>query len=164
MVHAAMYGPFYMDAVITPPRSLSRRGFIVIIGVFTAINTATAVLFIALHAAPAPIFMGLGVMALAIGLAAGQRAALRRERIQVTAAEVRVVLESPRGAHTVWISPTAFTRVILVGDPEDDADLQLRLSDRGMPVARALNRSERRDFAAALEQAIRRAKSGPMTV
>lgn len=162
MVAAAMHGPFYMDAVITPPRSLSRRGFIVVISVLTAINSATAVMFMALHAAPVPIFLGLAVIALAGGLIAGQRAALRRERIQVTAAEVRVVLESPRGVHTVWISPTAFTRVALIGDPDDDADLHLRLSDRGMAVARALNGSERRDFAVALETAIRRARAGPM--
>ena len=157
-----MYGPFYMDAVITPPRSLSRRGFIVVISLLTAINTATAVLFLALRAAPVPIFLGLAVLALGGGLIAGQRAARRRDRIQVTAAEVRVVLESPRGAHTVWISPTAFTRVALVGDPDDDADLQLRLSNRAVAVARALNRSERRDFAQALEMAIRRARAGTM--
>ena len=158
-----MDGPYYMDAVITPHRSLSRRGFIVLISALTFINACTAMLFVALRAIPVPAFLGLDLVAILIAFAASRRAAKRLERIQVTAAEVRVVLESPRGAHTVWISPTAFTRVILVGDPEEDADLQLRLSDRGMPVARALNRSERRDFAAALEQAIRRARGGPMT-
>ena len=140
MVGVAMYGPFYMDAVITPPRALSRRGFILVISVLTAINSATAVMFLALHAATVPIFLGLADQ-VALESRLDQQpaqAALRRERIQVTAAEVRVVLESPRGAHTVWISPTAFTRVAMVGDPdEDDADLQLRLSDRGVAVARA---------------------------
>jgi uncharacterized membrane protein len=159
-----MDGPFYMDAVITPHRSLSRKGFIVLIGVLTGINTLTAIIFIALRAAPVPMFLGLDVIAVAVAFIASQRAALRRERIQVTASEVRVVLESPKGEHTVWISPTAFTRVALVGETEDDADLQLRLSDRGLPVARALTRSERRDFAVALERAIRRARTGPALV
>ena len=156
-----MHGPFYMDAVITPARSLSRRGFIVVISVLTAINAATAVMFMALHAAPVPVFLALAVIALAGALIASQRAARRRERIQVTAAEVRVVLETPTGAHTVWLSPTAFTRVALVGGEADETGLELRLSDRAVAVARALSRTERRDFANALEQAIRRARTGP---
>jgi uncharacterized membrane protein len=161
MLALVMHGPFYMDAVITPARSLSRRGFIVLISVLTVINTATAVMFMALHASPVPIFLGLAVVGLAGALIASQRAARRRERIQVTAAEVRVVLETPGGAHTVWLSPTAFTRVAVVGEDTDETGLELRLSGRAMAVARALSRSERRDFANALEQAIRRARAGP---
>ena len=49
-----MDGPLYMDAVITPHRSLSRRGFIILISVLTAINTATAMVFLAMRAAPVP--------------------------------------------------------------------------------------------------------------
>ncbi|HXU99873.1 MAG TPA: DUF2244 domain-containing protein [Caulobacteraceae bacterium] len=157
-----MSGPLYMDAVITPHRSLSRRGFIVVIGALTAINTTTAVLFIAMHASPVPIFLGLAVIALACALIASQRATRRRERIQVTASEVRVMVESPAGAQTVWVSPTAFTRLAQVG--EEDTELELRLSDRTLAVARALTRAERRDFALALEQAIRRARNGPVAI
>lgn len=156
-----MDGPFYMDAVITPHRSLSRKGFIVLISVLTTINTATAALFLALRAAPVPLFLGLDLVAIVAAFVASRRAALNRELIQVTAEEVRVTLESPRGRRTVWRSPTAFTRVALVGPDEDEADLQLRLSDRALGVARALSRSERRDFAVALERAIRRARTGP---
>lgn len=159
-----MDGPLYMDAVITPHRSLSRKGFIILISVLTAINTATAIVFLAMRAAPVPLFLGLDLIAIVVAFIASRRAALKRERIQVTAAEVRVVLETPKGEHMVWQSPTAFTRVALVGPDEDDADLQLRLSDRALGVARALTRSERRDFAVALERAIRRARTGAALV
>ncbi|HEY5289436.1 MAG TPA: DUF2244 domain-containing protein [Caulobacteraceae bacterium] len=159
-----MHGPFYMDAVITPHRSLSRRGFIVLVSVLTAINAVTAVVFLVLRAGPVPIFLALDVFALAVAFAASRRAAKIRERVQVTASEVRVLRETPAGAETVWLSPTAFTRVTVVGDDEDRMDLQLRLSDRGVAVASALSRSERRDFAAALERAIRQARTDPMTV
>jgi len=159
-----MHGPYFMDAVITPHRSLSRRGFIVLISVMTAINALTAALFLALHAAPIPLFLGLDLIAVFVAFAASRRAARRLERIQVTASEVRVVRESPSGSETVWLSPTAFTRVALVGEDEDETDLQLRLSDRGVAVGRGLSRSERRDFAVALERAIRRARTGPMAI
>jgi len=157
-----MDGPLYMDAVITPNRSLSRRGFIVLISVLTAINAATAILFIAVHAAPVPIFLGLDLVAVIVAFVASRRAASRHERIQVTAAEVRVLLETPRGTETVWVSPTAFTRVALNGEAEDETDLQLHLSGRAVAVARALSRPERIAFAEALDRAIMRARAGPV--
>jgi uncharacterized membrane protein len=154
-----MDGPLYMDAVITPHRSLSRRGFIVLIGVLTAINGVTAAIFVANGAGLVPVFLALDVLALAAAIMISNRAAAERERVVVTAAEVNVVLETRRGVQRVWTSPTAFTRVALLGDAESDCDLRLRLSDREIAVARALRRSERLDFAQALDRAIRRART-----
>jgi uncharacterized membrane protein len=151
-------GPFYMDAVITPHRSLSRKGFIVLIGVLTAINCVTAGVFIALGAAPVPAFLGLDLVAVVAALIASNRAADRKERVQVTAGEVRVMLETRRGVETLWTSPTAFTRVALNGEAEDETDLRLVLSDKEHPVARALSRPERLEFAQALDKAIWRAR------
>jgi uncharacterized membrane protein len=161
---AAMDGPLFMDAVITPNRSLTARGLVVLILVMTAVDAGMATLFVAIGAAPIPIFMGVGLVAAVVALVASRRAAARRERIQVTAAEVRVVLESARGAQTIWTSPTAFTRVSLAGGDEDDSRLHLHLSDRELAVARALSRRERRDFANALEGAIARARLGHFPV
>jgi len=160
MVGAAMDGPLFMDAVITPNRSLTSRGLVALILVMTALDAGLATLFVALDAAPIPIFLGVGLIAAVVALVASHRAAARRERIQVTAAEVRVVVESRRGAQTVWTSPTAFTRVAWAGEDDDEGRLHLRLSDRELAVARSLSRRERRDFATALEGAIARARSG----
>ncbi len=155
-----MDGPLFMDAVITPNRSLSARGLVALILAMTGMDAALATLFVAVGAAPIPIFIGVGLIAAVAALVASQRAAARRERIQVTATEVRVTLESARGAQTIWTSPTAFTRVSLAGEDEDDSRLHLHLSDRELAVARALSRRERRDFANALERAIARARLG----
>jgi len=159
-----MHGPFYMDAVITPHRSLSRRGFIWLICVMTAINVAAALLFVSMGAAPVPIFLGLDLTAVIVAFAVSNRAASRNERIQVTAAEVRVLLETPRGSQTLWVSPTAFTQVALMGEAEDATDLRVRLSGRELAVARALSRRERLDFAQALDRAILRARAGPLAL
>jgi uncharacterized membrane protein len=155
-----MDGPLYMDAVITPHRSLSRRGLIILICVLTFINAVTAAVFVAMGAGPVPVFLALDVIAVVIALALSHRAAAKVERIQVSAREVRVLLETSRGAHTVWSSPTAFTRVALIGEAEDETDLRLRLSSREVAVARALSRRERLDFSQALDGAILRARSG----
>ncbi len=149
-----------MDAVITPHRSLSSRGFIVLIAVLTAINTASAAFFVAIGAGPIPIFLGLDLLAVIIAFCASNASARRTERIQVTAAEVRVVRQTARAALTVWVSPTAFTRIALIGGTDGEGDLRLRLSDREIAIARALSRPERLAFAKALDLAVWRARTG----
>ena len=152
--------PFFMDAVITPHRSMSSKGFIILIGVLTAINAVSAAFFVMIGAGPIPIFLGLDVLAVIVAFRVSSRAARRHERIRVTASEVRVIQASRRGEETVWVSPTAFTRVALVGDAGDTDFLRLRLSDRELHVARDLSRPERLAFAKALDRAIWRARSG----
>jgi uncharacterized membrane protein len=60
----------------------------------------------------------------------------------------------------VWVSPTAFTRLALVGDAGDADHLRLRLSDRELRVARDLSPPERQAFAKALDTALWRARTG----
>ncbi|MFO1012984.1 MAG: DUF2244 domain-containing protein [Caulobacteraceae bacterium] len=155
-----MDGVFYMDAVITPHRSLGKKGFIILIGVMTAINCVTAIVFVLNGAAPVPVFLGLDLLAVVLAFNASFRAAERRERVQVTANEVRVLSEWRGAQEVVWTSPTAFTGVILEGEAEDETDLRLRLSGREIAVARTLSRGERTEFAKALDRAIWRAKRG----
>jgi uncharacterized membrane protein len=152
-----MDGPFFMDAVITPHRSLSQRGFIILICVLTAFNTLSATFFFFLGAGPVPIFLGLDLAAVIIAFVVSNRATRNLERVQVTAMEVRVVRETPRGAQIVWVSPTPFTRVNLVA--EGDGGVQLAQSGRELVLGAALNRSERQAFAKALDRAIWRARN-----
>jgi len=159
-----MDGPLYMDAVISPHRSLSRRGFIVLISILTFINAVTAAVFIAVGAGPVPLFLAFDVVAVMLAFAMSRRQARRIERIQVSAREVRVMLETSRGAQMVWSSPTAFTRVALLGEAEDETDLRLQLSNREVAVAGALSRRERLDFCQALDGAIMRARTGRLGV
>jgi uncharacterized membrane protein len=151
---------FFMDAVITPHRSMSSRGFIILIAVLTTIHAITAAVFVYLGAGPVPIFLALDLLAVIVAFLLSNRAARRHERIRVTASEVRVSLASRRGEQTVWVSPTVFTRVALVGDAGDPDYLRLRLSDRELQVARDLSRPERLAFAKALDTALWRARSG----
>jgi uncharacterized membrane protein len=155
-----MDGPYFMDAVITPNRSLSRKGFVTLISVMTAINAVAALGFYLIGAAPIPVFLGFDLLAVVVAFAVSRRPG-SNERIQVTAAEVRVLMRSREGdERIVWASPTAFTQVDLNGDAGDATDLRLRLSGRQLPVARTLSRPERLAFAQALHEAIRRARRG----
>jgi uncharacterized membrane protein len=155
----AMEGPLFMDALITPHRSLTPRGAMMLIGAVSVFDAAMAMVFVKLGAAPIPIFMGIGLFAMVVALIVSNRAAMRRERILVSAAEVRVVKEDRGAQELVWVSPTAFTRVCLSDEDDDETSLHLHLSDRALRVAQALSRGERREFAHALEAAIRRART-----
>lgn len=154
-------GLFYMDAEIRPNRSLSQRGFIVLICVVTFFNCAAAAVFLAMGAYFVPMFLGLDVLAVILAFLASFAAARRVERVQVTAREVRVVEETPRHTRVLWESPTAFTRVTREVDEDDTiVDLRLTMSGKHAPVARALSPGERADFATALERAIYDARAG----
>ena len=149
-----MLAPVYMDAVITPHRSLSERGFITLISVVTRTNCCSAAVFVALGASLVPVFMGIDVLAVVVAFVASYHAAKRIERVFITARDIRVTHEAPNWSRVVWESPTAFTRVAVEKDEERMVGLRLALSGRDVAVAQALSPAERAEFAAALQQAI----------
>lgn len=156
-----MSWPLYMDAEIRPNRSLSQRGFIILISVITAANVASALVFLSQGATLVPVFLGIDVMAIVVAFLASFRAAKMVERVQVSAEAVRVTYETPRHVRIVWESPTAFTRVTTERDSDDRVTgLNLALSGRVRPVAAALSPRERGEFGRALEDAIWRARRG----
>lgn len=150
--------PLYMDAEIRPNRSLSQRGFVILIAAITALNCVSAAVFLSMGAHFVPIFLGLDLVAIVVAFLVSFHAAKRVERVQVTASAVRVVHETPRWSKLVWESPTAFTRLGLERDEARVVGVRLMLSGRQVAVAEALSPVERAQFAEALEQAIWRAR------
>tara|TARA_R100000935_G_scaffold11174_6_gene22456 strand:- start:2788 stop:3318 length:531 start_codon:yes stop_codon:yes gene_type:complete len=156
----AMDSPFYMDAVITPNRSLSQRGFIILISCITALNCVSGLVFMSMGATLVPIFLALDVGAIALAFAVSFHAAKQVERVQVTAHEVRVLRQTPQAQALVWTSPTAFTRVDVEVEDDQTVGVRVRLSGKFAQVAAALSPGERAEFAKALETAIWRARTG----
>lgn len=148
-----------MDAELRPHRSLSSRGFIMLVTVVAAVNLATSLMFLKLGASLIPPFLGLGVVALVVALLASFRAGRLIERVQVSAGKVKVTYETAKARTVVWESPTAFTRVNTVRDEDDRMTaVVLALSAKRRTVAAALSPKERGEFAKALEDAIWQAK------
>jgi len=149
----------YMDAEIRPNRSLSERGFIILISVITIANVASAAVFVRMGAHFVLPFLGIDLLAVIVAFLASFRAGRVIERIQVSPAEVKVTYETPKDSRVVWESPTAFTRITLERDEEDRVmALHLALSGRETAVAAALSPGERGEFAKALEEAIWKAR------
>ena len=156
-----MSWPLYMDAEIKPNRSLSERGFIVLISVITVINVASAIVFLRIGAHLVPLFLGVDVLAIAVAFMASFRAGRIIERVRVSSSAVVITYETDKASRVVWESPTAFTRVATERDEENRVmGLKVMRSGRHAPVAAALSPGERGEFARALETAIWRAKRG----
>jgi uncharacterized membrane protein len=151
--------PLYMDAEIRPHRSLSERGFIILIAVVTAANCASAAVFILLKAFYVPFFLGIDVVAVLVAFLASFRAARQIQRVRVTARDVTVTHETPKWRRVVWESPTAFTRVTVEREEGRAVDVRLALSGREQAVAQWLSPRERGEFALALERAIHDARA-----
>jgi uncharacterized membrane protein len=154
-----MQARLHMDAVLTPTRSLPKAGLYVLMGVLGACNLAVAGMFMAMGAWPAPIFLGLDFLAVLLAFHLSYRQARRRERVQVSADEIRVVHEVGPQSRTVWRSPTAFTRVAIEDRHQPEVKVTLMLSRRRLVVAGQVSPQERMDFADALEAAIRSARA-----
>ena len=154
-----MSRPLYMDAEIKPNRSLSERGFVILISIITVANVASAAVFVRMGAHFVTPFLGLDLLAVVIAFLASYKSGRVVERVQVSPAQVRITYETAKEHRVVWESPTAFTRVTTERDEEDRVmSLRLALSGRETAVAAALSPGERREFARALEEAIWKAK------
>ena len=147
-----------MDAVITPNRSLSPRGFLILIGGLVALNVVMAAFFFTIGATPVPFFLGLDLLAVFIAFQVSFRRARTAERVQVSAEAVEVRHETPEGGRTVWRSPTAFTGVALE-EAGHASRVRLSVSGRRLTVGAALSPKERIDFGQALDLAVRRARA-----
>jgi uncharacterized membrane protein len=153
--------PLYMDAEIKPNRSLSERGFVILITIITLVNVASAIVFLRIGAQLVPLFLGVDVAAITVAFLVSFRAGRMIERVRVSARDVVITYETPKASRIVWESPTAFTRVSAERD-EDNRVVSLKVmqSGRYAPVAAALSPSERGEFARAFENAIWRARRG----
>ena len=144
-----MTSTLYMDAVITPARSLSPQGLRIVMGITIALALVPAIAFSVMGAHLVLPFLGLDVFGLWYAFRVLNRR-VQAERVRVSTDEVEVL----RNDHSVWTSPTAFTRV-----EEFETAIRLAVSGRRTSVAQALSPDERHAFAYALDTAIRKARA-----
>ncbi|MBX7247436.1 MAG: DUF2244 domain-containing protein [Caulobacteraceae bacterium] len=152
--------PPLLDVSMTSNRSLSRAAGIAVVGGYALVSAVFAVILAAQGFWPVAPFLGLDVAGLALGFwIIGRRRTY--EDVTVGASEIIVRRRRPgmRPLERRW--PTLWTRL----DREDDPDFgcqAVRLSHRGrdMVIGQMLSPIDRSRFAAAMEEAMRRARKG----
>ena len=154
--------PTLFSAIITPHRSLSAKGFLVVMGLIGGISFIGGIVFFMLGAWPVIGFLGLDVLLVYWAFRANYRAAAAFEEVTVTCSELRLRKVSHRGEVAEWTFNPLWTQL----DRENHEEyglLRLFLVSRGrrLAVAGFLAPSERESFAKALATALGEAKRGP---
>jgi len=154
--------PTLFSAIITPHRSLSSTGFLVVMVLIGSVSFAGGMFFYLLGAWPVVGFLGLDVLLVYIAFRVNYRAAAAFEEVTVTPSQLRVRRVTHRGRVTEWTLNPVWTQI----DRETHADfglLRLFLVSRGrrLSVAGFLSPKEKESFAKSLSAALGEAKRGP---
>jgi uncharacterized membrane protein len=154
--------PALFSAVVTPHRSLSHAGFLIVMAAVGGISFVAGTAFLLLGAWPVFGFFGLDVLLVYWAFRVNYRAAAAFEEVTVTACELRVRQVSHRGKASEWSFNPLWVRLEREGNEEFGLERLFVVSrGRRLPIASLLGPAEKESFAAALGAAIGEAKRGP---
>lgn len=150
------------SAVMTPNRSLGKRGFGILMLVVAGISFVAGLVFAIAGAWPITGFFGLDVLLIYWAFRVNYRDGRAYEQIVVTPTELMFRKVSPRGAVTEWRCNPLWVK--LDWDTHEEFGVQqLHLVSRGerRAIASFLSPEEKEGFGKALQSAIAAAKRGP---
>ena len=143
-------------AVLVPHRSLSPRGFVILMSALGGVSFVAGVVFAAIGAWPVLGFFGLDVALIYLAFKLNYRASRATETIEVTRDDLTVTRTSANGRRqSVARLSSTWTRLNEYEAPDGTVELALAHRGRVVPVARHLGPDERRSFAHALRAALR---------
>jgi uncharacterized membrane protein len=154
--------PILFAAQLTPHRSLSRLGFLLLMGFLTAASFAAGITFWLIGAWPVFGFFGLDVLAVYLAFRINFRHAQALEEITITASELRVRRVSHRGHQVEWVLNPLWVQLDQKIHAEFGIEkLYLRSRGRRISIASFLGADEKASFAKALLAGLQAAKRGP---
>ena len=154
--------PELFSALLTPHRSLSRAGFLVMMAFVSVVSFAAGLAFLLMGAWPVLGFFGLDLLAIYWAFRVNFRRAKASEEIRVTPSELRVRRVSHRGHVVEFVLNPLWVQL----DRKIHAEFgieKLYLVSRGrrMAIASFLGPDEKASFAKALADALQAARRGP---
>ncbi|MES2753002.1 MAG: DUF2244 domain-containing protein [Pseudomonadota bacterium] len=149
-------------ARLTPHRSLSRGGFLALMGFVIVVSFAAGLAFLLMGAWPVLAFFGLDVLIIYWAFRLNYRRAAATEDILVTPYEVRVRRVSHRGHATEWVLNPLWVQLDRKEHEEYGIE-KLYLVSRGrrLSIGNFLGPEEKASFSKALLEALTAAKRGP---
>src|SRR3954465_1400551 len=154
--------PTLFSAILTPYRSLSATGFVIVMCAVGGISFVAGLAFLLMGAWPVFGFFGLDVALIYLAFRANYRAATAFEQVSVTPSELRVRKVSHRGQVSEWTLNPLWVRLDREVHEEFGIE-RLFLVSRGrkLPIGGFLSPGEKESFADALAPPIGEAKRGP---
>ena len=154
--------PKLFSALLTPHRSLSRNGFLVLMTFVILVSFAAGLVFLLMGAWPVLGFFGLDILVIYWAFRINFRDARASEEISVTPSELRVRRISHRGHVVEWVLNPLWVQLDQKADPEFGIEkLYLLSRGRRVSIASFLGPDEKASFAKALTTALQAAKRGP---
>lgn len=148
-------GPAFIDAVLTPHRSLSGKAFLIVLCVFSAMNVTVAAYWALQGAWPVLGFLIIDVSLFYLAFRLNYRAARAFERVRVEVDVVSLTRQPAHGAARHWVVSPTWARV----EARADA-VRIAAGDRAMLVGAFLSPPERDDLVVALRDALSKARAG----
>lgn len=142
------------DAVLTPHRSLSKRGFTVLMVCIAGVSFGVGLGFFLMGAWPIVGFFGLDVLLIYGAFKLNFRSARLYETVTLTSDKLTVERVSPRGDAQRWQFQPAWLKVFMDDPPEHDSQLTLRSHGRDLRIGTFLTPEERLELAQALRGAL----------
>ena len=152
--------PLLFNAVLYPHRSLSRKGFWVVMGLVSAVSFGAGIAFYLAGAWPVMGFFGLDVALIYTAFRLNYRAAKLTEIIKLDERELRIQRITPRGTSRSWTFPSFWVRVRMDDPPRHESQLVISSHGRYLSVGTFLSPPERLDVAQALDAALTKLKRG----
>jgi uncharacterized membrane protein len=151
--------PVIFDAILTPHRSLSPRGFVTLMSVVCAISFVAGFGFFLMGAWPVVGFIGLDILLIYAAFKINFRAGRMFETVRLTRGNLLVERISARGDKQRWQFQPAWLQVLMDDPPRHESQITLRSHGRSLTIGSFLTAEERLDFAKALAKALDRAKA-----
>lgn len=151
------------SALITPNRSLSRNGFIVLMLAISIVSFGAGLIFLLMGAWPVFLMLGLDVALIYWAFRINYRDGRAYEEIMVTPTELRLRRTTHRGHSMEWVFNPQWVQIDRQEIPDYGVD-RLFLVSRGRRIAVGIHLGalEKTSFADALALALQAARRGPV--
>jgi uncharacterized membrane protein len=147
-------------AVLTPYRSLKPFGFLLLMAAVALVSFVAGLVFYIAGAWPVTGFFGLDVLLIYIGFRLNYRSGRLYEMVELTRESLRVTRVHPSGRKELFGCNPYWAKVSLREGPDGRTDLRVAAEGKELTFGRFLTDDERRDFAAALREALLTARGG----
>jgi uncharacterized membrane protein len=154
-------GPMF-DAVLYPHRSLSPRGFALLMAAVAGAAALVGLWFASRGAWPVLPFFGCEILLIWLAFRLNNRDARSFETVRLTARALTVEQVKPSGRRLATeFAPPHWLRVELDSRPGGTSELRLASHGRSLVIGRFLTADERRELAGELRAALRRLAGAP---
>jgi len=141
-------------AVLTPHRSLSRRGFILLMAIVGVVSFIAGLAFLLTGAWPVFAFFGLDVLLIYYAFKLNYRAARAFEEVSIRGDTMTVTKVRASGRAREWTLNPYWARVEIATRAGRASQLRLASHGRRLVLGSFLSEVERLEFASALEHAL----------